>query len=77
MTLVNTFRLGGAVHRIGPEETAFAERSAPYMVSIDTMWSDPAQDEAAIAWARSAFGEVGKYGNGNVFLYSVTSGTTA
>jgi FAD/FMN-containing dehydrogenase len=68
MTLVNTFRLGGAVHRIGPEETAFAERSAPYMVSIDTMWSDPAQDEAAIAWARAGFGEVAKYGNGNVFL---------
>jgi FAD/FMN-containing dehydrogenase len=68
MTLVNTFRLGGAVHRVGPEETAFAERSAPYMVSLDTMWSDPAQDEAAIAWARAAFGEVAKFANGNVFL---------
>jgi FAD/FMN-containing dehydrogenase len=32
------------------------------------MWSDPAQDEAAIAWGRAAFGEVAKYGNGNVFL---------
>ena len=47
MTLVNTFRLGGAVHAVGPEDTAFAERSAPFMVSFDTMWSDPAQDDAA------------------------------
>lgn len=68
ITLVNTFRLGGAAHRVGPEETAFAERSAPYMVSIDTMWSDQAQDEAAIAWGRATFEEVAKYGNGNVFL---------
>jgi FAD/FMN-containing dehydrogenase len=68
LTLVNTFRLGGAVNRVGPEETAFAERSAPYMVSIDTMWSDPAKDDAAISWGRAAFEEMTKYGNGNVFL---------
>jgi hypothetical protein len=68
MTLVNTFRLGGAVNRVGPEETAFAERSAPYMVSIDTMWSDPAEDDAAISWGRAAFEEMTKYGNGSVFL---------
>jgi hypothetical protein len=68
LTLVNTFRLDGAVHGVGPEETAFAERSAPYTVSIDTMWSDPARDDAAISWGRAAFEEVAKYGNGNVFL---------
>jgi hypothetical protein len=68
MSMVNTFRLGGAVHRVGPEETAFAERSAPYMVSIDTNWTDPAKDDAAISWGRAAFEEMTKYGNGNVFL---------
>jgi FAD/FMN-containing dehydrogenase len=68
MTLVNTFHLGGAVHAVGPEETAFAERSSPFMVSMDTMWSDPAQDEAAVAWGRSAWQEMAKYGNGTVFL---------
>jgi hypothetical protein len=38
------------------------------MVSIDTNWSDPAQDAAAIAWGRAAWEEMTKYGNGNVFL---------
>ncbi|MFC7658125.1 BBE domain-containing protein [Pseudonocardia benzenivorans] len=32
------------------------------------MWSDPEQDEAAIAWGRSAWEEMTKYGNGRVFL---------
>jgi FAD/FMN-containing dehydrogenase len=68
LTLVNTFHLGGAVHAVAAEDTAFAERSAPFMVSIDTNWSDPAQDAAAIAWGRAAWEEITKYGNGNVFL---------
>ncbi|MDT7776932.1 MAG: hypothetical protein QOC67_5856 [Pseudonocardiales bacterium] len=68
MTLVNTFRLGGAVHAVPPEDTAFAERSSPYMVSFDTMWSDPSQDATAIAWGRAAWDEMTKYGNGSVFL---------
>ncbi|MCE0768202.1 FAD-binding oxidoreductase [Pseudonocardia kujensis] len=67
-TLVNTFRLGGAVHAVDPEATAFAERTSPYMVSFDTTWTDPGQDEAAVAWCRSAFEEMTKYGNGRVFL---------
>ncbi|MGD9986239.1 FAD-binding oxidoreductase [Pseudonocardia sp.] len=68
ITLVNTFRLGGAVHAVDPEATAFAERTSPWMVSFDTMWSDPEQDEDAIAWGRSAWEEMTKYGNGRVFL---------
>jgi hypothetical protein len=68
LTLVNTFRLGVAVHAVGPEDTAFAERSAPFMVSFDAMWSDPADDADAIAWSRSAWDEMTTYGNGGVFL---------
>ncbi len=67
-TLVNTFHIGGAVHAVGPEETAFAERSSPFMVSVDTMWTDSAQDASAVAWGRAAWEEMGKFGNGNVFL---------
>ena len=68
LTLVNTFHLGGAVHDVGPEDTAFAERSSPFMVSFETMWSDPARDAEAVAWARSAWDEMAKFGNRGVFL---------
>ena len=68
MTGIGTFHLGGAVHAVAADDTAFAERSAPFMVSIDTTWDDPAQDAAAIAWGRATWEEIAKYGNGNVFL---------
>src|SRR5699024_3397793 len=61
LTLVNTFHFGGAVHDVGVEESAFAERSAPFMVSVDTMWSNPAQDAAAVAWGRAAWQRLSAY----------------
>ena len=48
LTLVNTFHMGGAIADVGPEDTAFHERSSPYMVSIDGMWADPADNEANV-----------------------------
>lgn len=44
--------LGGAIDRIGPDESAFAHRGARFNVSIDAVWHDPALDEASISWAR-------------------------
>ncbi len=55
LTLVNTYYLGGALHAVGADETAFAERSAPFMVSVDTMWSDPTADDAGLVWADDAW----------------------
>ena len=37
--------MGGAIADVDPEATAFAERSAPFMVSIDGMWTDAGDDE--------------------------------
>ncbi|MGH3527010.1 MAG: hypothetical protein ACRDQV_02025 [Pseudonocardiaceae bacterium] len=70
MTAVNALHVGGAVHAVAAEDTAFAERPAPFMVTIDTNWADPAQDTSAVAWGRSAWVEITKYGYGNVFLTS-------
>ena len=68
LTLVNTFHMGGAIGDLDPEATAFAERSAPYMVSIDGMWTDAGDDADKIAWVRSAWDEVRQHGTGSVYL---------
>jgi hypothetical protein len=68
LTLVNTFHMGGAIADVGPQDTAFAERSAPSRGSIDGMWPDPADDAANIAWVREAWEEVKPFGNGGVYL---------
>ncbi|MFE5670114.1 FAD-binding oxidoreductase [Agromyces sp. NPDC056523] len=44
--------LGGAVDRIGSDDTAFAHRGARFNVSVDAIWRDPALDDDSIAWAR-------------------------
>jgi len=67
-TLVNTFHMGGAIAGVDPEATAFSERSAPFMVSIDGMWDDPALNEDGIAWVRDAWSQVAKFGTGGVYL---------
>jgi FAD/FMN-containing dehydrogenase len=70
LTLFNTFHMGGAINRVDPEATAFAERSAPYMVSIDGMWEtgDAARDSANVGWVRDAWDRVRPFGNGGVYL---------
>jgi len=67
-TLVNVAALGGAISRVGTEETAYLSRSAPFMVSIDGNWHDPAKNETSIAWVRSFFRELEPHSTGAIYL---------
>jgi FAD/FMN-containing dehydrogenase len=60
--------LGGAVARVAPDDSAFAHRSARYNVSIDAGWRDPALDEAAIGWARSAWDAMKPFSSGGTYV---------
>jgi FAD/FMN-containing dehydrogenase len=44
---------GGAVARVGADETAVAHRSAPFNLLILGSWLDPTEDERNIAWVRA------------------------
>jgi len=68
MTLVNTFHMGGAIGAVDPEATAFSERTAQYMISIDGMWTDETQTARTKDWVRATFDEVSRYGTGGVYL---------
>src|ERR1700730_2633564 len=41
---------GGAAGRVGPADTAFAQRQAEYNVGIETQWTDAAESEKHIGW---------------------------
>lgn len=47
--------LGGAAARIAPGETAFGDRSAPFVLNLLGNWSDSADDAANISWIRGLF----------------------
>jgi FAD/FMN-containing dehydrogenase len=47
--------LGGAVSRVGPEDTAFGHRDAQHSLLVLRMWRDPADSEKNIEWARTCY----------------------
>jgi FAD/FMN-containing dehydrogenase len=52
---VTVWHLGGAVNDVSSEETAYAWREAPFLVSIEANWRDPAEDDAHLAWAEETW----------------------
>ena len=66
--LIAFWHLGGAMARVRPEETALGERRAPYLLSIDTSWADPAKTESSIAWTRDFWGEMQPFSRGGAYL---------
>jgi hypothetical protein len=67
-TFVVTFLMGGAINRVGAEDTPYSERSANWMVSIDGNWEDAKEDDKVIRWVRDAWAEVHKLGTGTTYL---------
>jgi len=55
MTQIELAYLGGAAARVGAAETAFGDRSSPFVVNVLGNWSDAAEDAANIAWVRNLF----------------------
>ena len=64
LTLVATFQMGGAINRVGPTETAYAERSALWMSSVDGNWENPSDNAANVAWVRESFKQISPFSNG-------------
>jgi hypothetical protein len=50
--------LGGAAARVGAGETAFGDRSSPFVLNLLGNWSDPADDDANRRWIRNLFAEL-------------------
>src|SRR5207245_8699519 len=47
--------LGGAATHVAADETAFGDRSAPFITNLLANWTDASEDELHIAWIRSVF----------------------
>lgn len=64
--------LGGAVNRHGTESTAYPHREAMYAMNVHTRWTDPAEDDKCIGWARSFFTDAAPYAAGGVYINFLT-----
>jgi FAD/FMN-containing dehydrogenase len=59
---------GGAAGRVGPTETAFAQRRGEYDIGFMAQWTDPAEDAAHMAWARDAWEAMRPHSSGGYLL---------
>jgi hypothetical protein len=53
--------LGGAMSEVAAAATAFGDRTAPFMLSIDGNWVDPAHTADNVAWVREVISEVAEF----------------
>jgi FAD/FMN-containing dehydrogenase len=67
-TLVVIRHCGGAISRVGAEETAFGDRSSEWMLSIDATWDDPADDDVNIAWTRAYFDDARRHSQDKTYF---------
>jgi FAD/FMN-containing dehydrogenase len=60
--------LGGAISRVGTDRTAYAHRDAEFVVNVHGHWTDPADDEAGVAWARGLFDAIAPHATGGTYV---------
>ncbi len=68
MTFASIWKFGGAVQRVATDATAFGDRSMPFMLSLDAIWSSPADDDANIGWVRGFWQDMQRYSTGRLYL---------
>jgi len=57
-TQIELAYLGGAAAQIGADETAFGDRSSPFILNLLANWSEPSADTANITWIRGIFNKL-------------------
>ena len=65
--------MGGAIARVGENETAFANRGAKYNLSVLGAWPDPADNDRNIAWVRDFGDELRSFATGGAYVNYMAS----
>jgi FAD/FMN-containing dehydrogenase len=68
MSDIPIWHLGGAMSRVAPDATAYGRRDAPYLVTAEATWEDPAQNDTNITWARDLVAAMKAFSRGGSYL---------
>jgi hypothetical protein len=55
LSMVGIWALGGAMSRVGPDETAVGPRDAPFLVELLANWKQGKDTERNVGWVRAIF----------------------
>ncbi|MGH7635817.1 MAG: FAD-binding oxidoreductase, partial [Gemmatimonadaceae bacterium] len=65
-------QLGGAAQRVSADATAYVGRDAAFVLNVHGRWTDAAQDDDCIGWARKTFSAVTPYATGGAYVNFMT-----
>jgi FAD/FMN-containing dehydrogenase len=68
LTMVHVPMLGGAMGRVPAAATAFGDRGAPLMLSVDGNWTDPAATDGVVAWVRRVVADAERFSTHGTYL---------
>ena len=68
LSLLLLEQFGGAVARVGRDETAFPHRDAPFNLAIIARWPESGAQEPHSAWARGVSAAMEPYLSGGVYV---------
>ena len=57
-TQIELAYLGGAASQVPADETAFGDRSAPFVMNLLAQWEDAAEDDVHQSWVRAVFSKL-------------------
>ena len=65
---LHVMQLGGAISRVGEEDTAFSHRDTPYECYIVNNWTNPEEADRHIAWGRQTWAALQTFSTGAGYL---------
>jgi Berberine and berberine like len=65
---VHIHHMGGAVARVGEDDTTFGHRRATYVYNLNAMWMDPSEDELHGSRNLAAAEAFGPFSTGGVYV---------
>ena len=65
-SLLGIWALGGAMGRVGNDETPVGNRSAPFLLEVIGSWSEAAHTEQNVVWVRHVFETMHSFSSGKV-----------
>jgi hypothetical protein len=74
---IHVQQMGGAVARVGEDESAFSERDMPYVLNAVTGWVDPAGAGAHVEWARAVVATAADASTGRAYVNFLGDGGDA
>ncbi|HEV8239749.1 MAG TPA: FAD-binding oxidoreductase [Thermoanaerobaculia bacterium] len=66
------FPIGGAIEKLPADHSAVGNRDARFVLNVTAAWEQPDGDEASIAWARNAWGDLRRFSTGGTYVNFLT-----